>query len=261
MSHLDVVPEGDRSMWKTDPYKVAHKDGRIFGRGVEDNQQGSSAPCRRPGLLGNKLVPTHTVKLLFVADEEFGSKFGIQYLLSKHELFRKDDLIIIPDGGCVDGSDIEIAERTSAGSRCPQGQACHGSTPDEGANAFLAATTWPSASTRWKRPCSRPGIPFSIPTVPPSRRPLRKPTYPTSTQYPGRRFLCFDMRILPRYSVAQVLAEVEKIMREVEKTHGVKISYEILQRNESKATPRRPRRRNSREGRPRSLRVKARRSG
>ena len=40
MSHLDVVPEGDRSMWETDPFKVLRKDGRVYGRGVEDNQQG-----------------------------------------------------------------------------------------------------------------------------------------------------------------------------------------------------------------------------
>ena len=42
MSHLDVVPEGDRSMWETDPFKVLRKDGRVYGRGVEDNQQGLS---------------------------------------------------------------------------------------------------------------------------------------------------------------------------------------------------------------------------
>jgi len=39
MSHLDVVPEGDRSLWETDPFKAVVKDGKIYGRGVEDNQQ------------------------------------------------------------------------------------------------------------------------------------------------------------------------------------------------------------------------------
>ncbi|HOD43235.1 MAG TPA: M20/M25/M40 family metallo-hydrolase, partial [Candidatus Wallbacteria bacterium] len=40
MSHTDIVPPGELSMWNSDPYKVVVKDGKIFGRGVEDNQQG-----------------------------------------------------------------------------------------------------------------------------------------------------------------------------------------------------------------------------
>lgn len=84
MSHLDVVPEGDRSMWTTDPFTVVRKDGRVYGRGVEDNQQGlASSVFAALALLENGIVPTHTVKLLFVADEEYGSKFGIQHLLAK----------------------------------------------------------------------------------------------------------------------------------------------------------------------------------
>jgi succinyl-diaminopimelate desuccinylase len=31
LSHLDVVPEGDRSKWKTDPFEAVVKDGRIYG--------------------------------------------------------------------------------------------------------------------------------------------------------------------------------------------------------------------------------------
>ena len=40
MAHIDVVPTGDLSLWKTDPWTVVEKDGKVFGRGVEDNQQG-----------------------------------------------------------------------------------------------------------------------------------------------------------------------------------------------------------------------------
>ena len=47
MTHLDVVPPGERSLWKTDPYKVHREGDKIYGRGVEDNQQGlvSSLLC------------------------------------------------------------------------------------------------------------------------------------------------------------------------------------------------------------------------
>jgi succinyl-diaminopimelate desuccinylase len=45
------------------------------------------------------------------------------------------------------------------------------------------------------------------------------------------------MRILPCYPLDGVIAESEKRMRDIEKQYRVKVSYEILQRNESKATP------------------------
>ena len=46
MTHMDVVPVGELSMWHSDPWQVIEKDGKLFGRGVEDNQQGlvSSTP-------------------------------------------------------------------------------------------------------------------------------------------------------------------------------------------------------------------------
>ena len=39
MTHMDVVPPGERSFWSADPYLAYEKEGRIFGRGTEDNQQ------------------------------------------------------------------------------------------------------------------------------------------------------------------------------------------------------------------------------
>ena len=39
VAHMDVVPEGERSLWHTDPFKAEIKDGRIYGRGTSDNGQ------------------------------------------------------------------------------------------------------------------------------------------------------------------------------------------------------------------------------
>ncbi len=140
MAHLDVVPEGERSLWDTDPFQVTIKDGKIYGRGVEDNHQGLVAGAVAAATLAASGVkPAHTVKLLFVADEEFGSVYGIQWLLENRKLFRKDDLIVIPDGGKPDGSEIEVAEKNICWLKVEtKGKQCHASTPDVGANAFLA---------------------------------------------------------------------------------------------------------------------------
>ncbi|MCE1207787.1 MAG: M20/M25/M40 family metallo-hydrolase, partial [Spirochaetia bacterium] len=112
MAHLDVVPEGERSLWHSDPWKVQVRDGKVIGRGVEDNQQGLvSSVFAALAFVKQGIVPERTIKLLFVADEEVGSKFGIQYLIENYSLFRKEDLIIIPDGGNADGTEIEVAEK------------------------------------------------------------------------------------------------------------------------------------------------------
>ncbi len=238
MSHLDVVPEGDRSMWKTDPFTVVRKDGRVYGRGVEDNQQGlASSVFAALALLENGIVPTHTVKLLFVADEEYGSKFGIQYLLAERDLFRKDDLIIIPDGGCKDGSEIEIAEKNIAWLKViTKGRQCHGSTPDEGANAFLAACDLALRVHELEKTVFTARDPLFHPDRTTLSPTLKEANVPNVNTIPGDDVFCFDMRILPQYPVAKVLSEVEAVMRRVEASYGVKMSYEILNRNESVAT-------------------------
>ena len=112
MAHMDVVPVGDPSLWHTDPWTLVEKDGKIFGRGVEDNQQGlCSAVFAALYFIKNGIVPARTIKLLFVADEENGSTYGAIWLINNTNLFRKNDLILIPDGGDSEGRTIEIAEK------------------------------------------------------------------------------------------------------------------------------------------------------
>ncbi|HNT58020.1 MAG TPA: M20/M25/M40 family metallo-hydrolase, partial [Syntrophales bacterium] len=39
LTHMDIVPPGERSLWEGDPYEAVVTDGKIRGRGTEDNQQ------------------------------------------------------------------------------------------------------------------------------------------------------------------------------------------------------------------------------
>ena len=141
MSHLDVVPPGDLSKWESDPWTVIEKDGKLIGRGVEDNQQGLvSSVFAALAFIKLGITPEHTIKLLFVADEEVGSQYGIIYLLNKHNLFTNDDLILVPDGGDPKGETIEIAEKTGLWLKViTKGVQTHASMPNTGKNAFVAA--------------------------------------------------------------------------------------------------------------------------
>ena len=141
-AHLDVVPVGEISLWENDPWTVVEKDGKIIGRGVEDNQQGlCSGVLAALSFIKLGIKPEHTIKLLFMADEEVGSKYGMNFLLKEHrDLFKKEDRILIPDGGDPKGETIEVAEKNIAWFRFHTiGKQSHGSRPDLGRNAKLAA--------------------------------------------------------------------------------------------------------------------------
>ena len=239
MTHLDVVPEGDRSLWGTDPFEAVVKDGKIFGRGVEDNQQGLvSGVFAALSLLENGIVPEYDVKLLFIADEEVGSAYGIQWLLENRKLFAPDDLIVVPDSGSSDGTEIEVAEKNIIWLKViAKGKQCHASRPDDGANAFMATSDMALRINALEREVFNARDRLFVPdrtTLTPTKKDANVPNINT---VPAEDAFYVDMRILPRYSIDSVLAEVEKKAREVEALYGVKIFLETVQRNESPPTP------------------------
>jgi succinyl-diaminopimelate desuccinylase len=238
MSHLDVVPEGDRSMWKGDPFTVEHRDGRVYGRGVEDNQQGLvGSVFAALALVESGILPPRTVKLLFVADEEVGSKHGIQFLLETAKLFRPDDLIIVPDGGVADGTQIEVAEKNICWLKIvTKGRQTHAAMPDKGSNAFLAASALAVGINALERTVFTGRDPLFDPdrsTINPTKKEANVPNINT---IPGDDVFYVDMRLLPVYGVQKALAEIGQVMRAKEKEYGVEMRYEVVQSNESKAT-------------------------
>lgn len=238
MAHTDVVPVGELSLWHTDPWKVIEKDGRLYGRGVEDNQQGLVASTVAAlALLREGITPPHTVKLLFVADEEVGSTYGIKYLLKEHNLFKKDDIILIPDGGDSQGATIEVAEKNLMWLQFTvKGKQTHGSRPDEGINATLAGydlalrvhgleTVFDKRDTLFDPPYS---------TFQPTKKEANVPNINT---IPGEDVFCMDCRILPCYTLDQVRVELCRCVKEVEDKYGVKVEWTEPQTAESPATP------------------------
>ena len=98
---MDVVPPGEIGLWDADPYQAYVKDGRIYGRGVVDNQQDLVASLFAfLACIDEKVTPRRTPGLIFVADEETASSYGLAYLLSHpRNPCRKADIICVPDSG------------------------------------------------------------------------------------------------------------------------------------------------------------------
>ncbi len=238
-AHMDVVPVGERSLWKNDPWTVVEENGRIFGRGVEDNQQGLvTGVLAALSFVRQHIIPEHTIKLLFMADEEVGSAYGMNWLLKNHiELFSKEDRILIPDGGDPKGETIEIAEKNIAWFRFHTiGKQSHGSRPDLGRNAKLAAADLALRVNDMENFFNgRNGL-FDPPTS------TFQPTMQLQNTeginiIPGDDVFCADCRINPEYSLDTVRAELKKRIAAVEEKYGVKIEVSEAQAEESKATP------------------------
>lgn len=237
MAHLDVVPTGDLCLWKTNPWEVVEKDGKLYGRGVEDNQQGLvSAVFAALYYLKNEMKPSHTVKLLFVADEENGSEYGIIYLMKNYDLFHKEDLILIPDGGDAEGKTIEIAEKNILWMKVHViGRQTHGSRPDSGANACLAACDLSLRLHNLEKTFNAKDDLFepNYSTFQPTKR---LGNVDSINIIPGEDTFFMDCRILPCYKLDSVIIEINKQIAEVEKLYGVKIEASYPQKAESPAT-------------------------
>ncbi|MCX8013800.1 MAG: M20 family metallo-hydrolase, partial [Rectinema sp.] len=186
----------------------------------------------------NGIMPQRTIKLLFVADEEVGSTYGIQYLLAHHALFTKDDLIVIPDGGSADGTEIEVAEKNLCWLKIiTKGKQTHAAMSDKGANAFLAASDLAIRLHRLEKTLFTARNPLFNPdrsTVNPTKKEANVPNVNT---IPGEDVFYVDMRLLPVYPVSLALKEIGMLARAVEAEYGVQITLEVVQQNESRATP------------------------
>jgi len=238
MTHLDIVPPGDIKLWQTDPYKVIKKGDRLYGRGVEDNQQSMVASLfAASSILEADIVPAYTVKLLFVSDEETGSEYGINYLLRNHNLFRQRDLILVPDGGNPEGSMIEIAEKSILWLQFRTiGRQCHASMPEHGINAFVAGSDLVLRLNKLnqeysiKNPIFNPPISTFTPTK-------KEANVPNVNTIPGDDVFYLDCRILPSINLDDVLQRFNEIIEDVEQKYGVEVSFSVIQRSSSPPTP------------------------
>jgi succinyl-diaminopimelate desuccinylase len=185
------------------------------------------------------LQPRRTVKLLFSADEETGSLFGVEGMLKNCPgLFQKGDIALIPDSGDKNGESIEVAEKRILWMRfVTRGAQSHGSRPDHGINAHLAGANLilqlhHQLSEKFGDHDELFDPDYS--TFQPTKKEANVPNINT---IPGEDVFCMDMRILPRYPIKTVLAEIDRIIGEVAAKHKVTIDYSIAQANESPATP------------------------
>ena len=240
MAHMDVVPAGDLSLWKTDPFKAVVKGDKIYGRGAEDNQQGIVA-----GILVFKAMmelgirPPCNCALLLNSDEEVGSVHGLLDMLKNHTyLFGKNDEFVVPDGGTPNGTMIEVAEKNMLWVKITVlGKQTHGSTPKAGLNANRVSAYLQVALDQalYKKFNKKNNLfaPESGSTFEATKREANVPNVNTIS---GREVFYLDCRILPCYTNKQVITEINRVVKQIEKKFKASIKIDILIDDISKPT-------------------------
>lgn len=235
VGHLDVVPAGDRSLWRSDPFNLRVDGDTLYGRGVEDNQQGViSALLAFKTLLDCGLAPACNLGVLLVSDEETSENLGLPYALEHGGgLFGPHDAFLVPDGGSPAGDRARVAEKSLMWLKVSvSGKQCHASTPEEGCNSLVAAAALILRFGKLYEKFPQRDELFSPPvsTFAPTRM---EENVPNINTVPGLDVFYLDCRVLPGIPLDDVLAAARALAAEVETEYGVRIGIEPLRKEEA----------------------------
>ena len=237
LCHMDIVPTGERKGWRCDPFAPKAFDGRLYGRGTEDNGQALvSVLSAYQALLKSKTKPGRALGFAIVSDEETGSAFGAKHLLTQ-DLFEPKDAFVVPDWGVSAGDEVEIAEKSVLWFKITvTGKQGHASTPNEAVNAHRAGaflTTSIDANLPGKFRATDPLFRPWNSTFEPTKH---EPNVPNVNTIPGEDVFYFDCRVLPVYRTKDVVATVQELANQAVQTFGVKVAVEVVNQESSPPT-------------------------
>ncbi|MGM0682304.1 MAG: M20 family metallo-hydrolase [Thermodesulfobacteriota bacterium] len=235
ISHMDIVPAGDLSLWHSDPFKVRVEDDLMYGRGVEDNHQGIvSSVLTACAFLETGIKPDINLGIILVSDEETGNKHGLPFVLEQQkDLLGKDDLYLVPDFGTPDAKLVEVAEKSMLWIKISvTGKQCHASRPDKGINTLMASSAFILRTKELNNHFPDESELFSPPesTFCPTKKEANVPNINT---IPGLDVFYIDCRVLPNYKLDRVMDKIKHIASEIESEYQVAIKCETVLREQS----------------------------
>ena len=135
-AHVDVVPTGERSAWRHDPFGAEIADGKIYGRGAGDDKASVAAQVMAGLAIASAGVTLKgTLVINEVADEEAAGIKGTDYIVA-NSLVDPDFVIV----GEQTLNRVALGEKGAAPTELiVRGRTAHGALPWEGANAIEAA--------------------------------------------------------------------------------------------------------------------------
>lgn len=98
--HYDVMPVEPLNLWHTDPFEPVVKDGRIWGRGADDDKGQSFMHAKAFEYLLKSGNLHCNVKFMIEGEEEIGST-GLYSFCEEHREMLKSDIILVSDTGMI----------------------------------------------------------------------------------------------------------------------------------------------------------------
>ncbi|ALE06044.1 hypothetical protein AL755_12135 [Arthrobacter sp. ERGS1:01] len=95
-AHHDVQPPADLTLWETEPFTAAERDGRLFGRGAADDKAGIMAHIASMRALNEVLGADFGLGVTFFieGEEEAGSPTFRSFLETHHKLLEGDVIVV-----------------------------------------------------------------------------------------------------------------------------------------------------------------------
>jgi len=231
-SHMDTVPAGNPKSWRHDPYGAEVVGTRMYGRGAADAKASLVAMLAAMEALSSALPLRGTLTLTAVSDEEIGGVKGTEYLVDRG-LLQPDHVVV----GEITENRLAAAEKGVLWLRLTtHGRAAHGSTPWEGSNAIshmlrILGIIEQRVGARLAG-LRHPLVPqpsLSIGTIRGGVATNVVPDWCEAT---------LDRRTLPSESIPEALAEIERIVTELQREDpALQADVEVLQTGPPIETP------------------------
>jgi len=230
-AHLDVVPIGEEASWTHPPFGADYVDGRIYGRGANDDKASVAAQLVAALALVRSQVPlAGELVVTTVADEEIGGQDGTAFLIEQATL--QPDFVIV---GEPTDNRVCIGERGGTGIIITTyGRTAHGALPWEGVNAIegMAFVIMALRERLWPVLAQRRAPYFTAPSS--ATISIIHGGVKTNV-VPDQCSITIDRRLIPGETPQEAIAEVRAIAEEaVAAMPGIRVSvapaYEWLGR-------------------------------
>ncbi|HUZ51667.1 MAG TPA: M20 family metallopeptidase [Streptosporangiaceae bacterium] len=223
--HTDVVTEGERGDWDSDPYSGEIRNGRLYGRGSADMKSGLAAALYAARAVQFAGPFPGRIAVCALADEE-GMMLGAKQLARSGLLADAAGVIVCePEGG-------EICTMAKGAIRVKielRGAMAHGAMPHLGNNPISAASRLllklEQLQSTVRAECAMSdGVEAMsmTPTV------FLAGAMPQVNVIPSTSVLCLDLRTTPAVDHSGLLARIGDLAAGVTAATGVDITLEVL---------------------------------
>ena len=225
--HLHVAHPGPLELWDGSPWKLRVAGNRLFGRGVMDNYQSITASLLlMDSLSRKKLVPPLNFGLVLHAQNS-----GFRHVLqTRPELFKPDDLYLVPDFGAEDGAAASLAEKGLLWLKLTiQGEGRHASEASGRASALEAGSRLITRLPELDQEFS--GVDELFTSLAPTCTPTQAATDAGGLNSVAPSYtMHLDCRFIPGRNVESIEQRVRELVEHTDREFGVKTEVEVLVR-------------------------------